>query len=399
MSVCVCQSVISIIIFDICRVYGPGDGQSAVFGDVKPLLTSLLDGYNVCIMAYGQTGSGKTYTMLGKEDELQPLYDDFAVHEEFEHREGVVPRSTRELFRLLETRNHEYQSYSVEVSVIEIYNNQIRDLLDKDLRTHHVMSGRDGEMELPNVKSKSVNSVSEVMSHILFGMKRRVEDATLIHEHSSRSHLIITLTITAVLRQVSAMPLTAVNRNILLPDLQLTPPSSPSKGGTHRRPFRNMSSTSSPALSCTSSLSDFSAVSNGAVSNGAISATGGEGTVCRMKLQLVDLAGSECVGMSGVTGMGLRESSHINRSLSALADVLTALAEHRGHVPYRNSRLTYLLQDSIGMSTCANIVVHTVVLLQHIILGLLGFPASLIELKKIWLADTCINRIPSPASL
>jgi hypothetical protein len=105
------------------------------------------------------------------------------------------------------------------------------------------------------------------------------------------------------------------------------------------------------------------------------------------------------LGMSGVTGMGLRESSHINRSLSALADVLTALAEHRGHVPYRNSRLTYLLQDSIGMSTCANIVVHTVVLLQHIILGLLGFPASLIELKKIWLADTCINRIPSPASL
>ena len=50
-------------------------------------------------MAYGQTGSGKTYTMLGKEDELEPLYDDFAEHAEFEHKEGVVPQSTRELFR------------------------------------------------------------------------------------------------------------------------------------------------------------------------------------------------------------------------------------------------------------------------------------------------------------
>lgn len=63
---------------------------------------------------------------------------------------------------------------------------------------------------------------------------------------------------------------------------------------------------------------------------------------CRMK--------AVGLGMSGVTGMGLRESSYINRSLSALADVLGALAEHRSHVPYRNSKLTYLLQDSIGMS-------------------------------------------------
>lgn len=68
----------------------------------------------------------------------------------------------------------------------------------------------------------------------------------------------------------------------------------------------------------------------------------------KTKLQLVDLAGSECAGMSGVTGAALWESSCINRSLSALSDVLGALAERRPHVPYRNSKLTHLLQDAIG---------------------------------------------------
>lgn len=56
-----------------------------------------------------------------------------------------------------------------------------------------------------------------------------------------------------------------------------------------------------------------------------------------------------CLGVSGVTGKHLRESLHINKSLCALADVLTALAESRPHIPYRNSRLTHLLQDSIGI--------------------------------------------------
>ncbi|NXU77640.1 KIF25 protein, partial [Oreotrochilus melanogaster] len=70
----------------------------------------------------------------------------------------------------------------------------------------------------------------------------------------------------------------------------------------------------------------------------------------RTRLQLVDLAGSECVGMSGVSGAALRETSFINRSLSALADVLAATAEQRPHVPYRNSKLTHLLQDSYILS-------------------------------------------------
>lgn len=103
------------------------------------------------------------------------------------------------------------------------------------------------------------------------------------------------------------------------------------------------------------SLSASSAPNLGSLSNtwsgsdqSAASGAPGMGAVIRTKLQLVDLAGSECVGMSGVKGAALREASNINKSLSALADVLGALAEHRSHVPYRNTRLTHLLQDSIG---------------------------------------------------
>ena len=68
----------------------------------------------------------------------------------------------------------------------------------------------------------------------------------------------------------------------------------------------------------------------------------------RSKLTFVDLAGSECIGLSQVSGEAAKEASHINKSLSALSDVLLALGEKREHIPYRNSKLTFLLRDSIG---------------------------------------------------
>jgi kinesin family protein 25 len=76
------------------RVYNPGECQEAVFDEVQPMLTSLLDGYNICIMAYGQTGSGKTHTMLGSHRN-----DDYNLSQDPHPDEGVIPRATRELFR------------------------------------------------------------------------------------------------------------------------------------------------------------------------------------------------------------------------------------------------------------------------------------------------------------
>ncbi|XP_075453030.1 kinesin-like protein KIF25 isoform X3 [Ascaphus truei] len=209
--------------FQFERVFSACESQHSVFEEVRPLLTSVLDGYNVCIMAYGQTGSGKTYTMMG------PHSDDNATLPK-EMCLGIIPRAAEELF------------WSVENAV-----------------------------ELLNLVQK--------------GLQLRVKQPTLVHAHSSRSHLVVTLTIKTYF---------ASSHAVGLPDGE-----------------RLKKQTT-------------------------------------MKLQLVDLAGSECVGMSGVKGAALRETSFINRSLSALSDVLGALSEQRSHIPYRNSRLTHLLQDSIG---------------------------------------------------
>ncbi|KAI8791899.1 kinesin-like protein KIF25 [Biomphalaria glabrata] len=284
-------------VFEYERVYNSTEKQEAIFDEVQPMLTSLLDGYNVSIMAYGQTGSGKTHTMLGshRNDDYNPSHD---PHPD----EGVIPRATRELFRLIEEKP--VGTHSLEVSVVEVYNNDIKDLLSRDPNAKHdVVTGGDGQLSIPTVTSKPVDNVDSVMTLVQLGLKTRKESATLVHEHSSRSHLIVTLTVTTKAPSFFAKSFAAEP-----------------EGNT--------------------SISKKGVVGNLQTTN--------QQPVVRTKLQLVDLAGSECVGMSGVKGAALREASNINKSLSALADVLGALAEHRTHVPYRNSRLTHFLQDSIG---------------------------------------------------
>lgn len=304
-------------VFEYERVYAPVETQEAVFDEVQPMITSLLDGYNICIMAYGQTGSGKTHTMLGSHKN-----EDYHLRAEPHKDEGVIPRAARELFRLIEEKPA--GSHSVEVSVVEIYNNDIRDLLSGDPNAKHdVITGADGALHIPTLTSKKVKRIQDVMSFVQYGLRTRRESATLVHEHSSRSHLIVTLTVISQAPSFFAKPQTPT------PDQNSAPP-----GGRDRR-GRSLSLMATPSFSGTQMEQTQQAPSTQAV--------------IKTKLQLVDLAGSECVGMSGVTGAALREASHINKSLSALADVLGALAEQtRSHVPYRNSRLTHFLQDSIG---------------------------------------------------
>ncbi|KAB0405931.1 hypothetical protein E2I00_012937, partial [Balaenoptera physalus] len=106
-------------------VYGPAEPQNAVFEDVCPLLTSFLDGYNVCVMAYGQTGSGKSFTSLGPHSKGEPAPQSEALGDS-----GVIPRAAGELFRLIS--EDPSRSPKVEVSIVEVYNNDICDLLAND---------------------------------------------------------------------------------------------------------------------------------------------------------------------------------------------------------------------------------------------------------------------------
>ncbi|CAO2628831.1 Kinesin-like protein KIF25 [Lemmus lemmus] len=264
-------------------------------------------------MAYGQTGSGKSYTMLGPHSEDDSVLQSGACGDL-----GIIPRAAEELFRLMS--ENPSRSPKVDVSIVEIYNNNIFDLLAKDGST--VMSGakcqavttQEGRSEVPKLTCRSVTSAVEFVGLIHRGVKLRVQHPTLVHQNSSRSHLVVTATLTTA------------------SSLGSTAPQS-SQASLQKKPGAGNWWTAHPWASSPRTIPVDSADQSGQV---------------LAKLQLVDLAGSECAAVSGVTGLTLKETSFINRSLAALADVLGALSEHCDHIPYRNSKLTHLLQDSIG---------------------------------------------------
>ncbi|XP_058075660.1 kinesin-like protein KIN-14C [Magnolia sinica] len=249
--------------FKFNKVFGPMVSQEEVFLDTQPLIRSVLDGYNVCIFAYGQTGSGKTYTMSGPDASSK---DDW----------GVNYRALNDLFHISRNRRNTFM-YEVGVQMVEIYNEQVRDLLTSDgshKRLGIWSTSQPNGLAVPDASMHPVNSTADVLELMQIGQMNRAVGATALNERSSRSHSILTVHVRGV-------------------DLET-------------------------------------------------------GTALRGSLHLVDLAGSERVDRSEATGDRLREAQHINKSLSALGDVIFALAQKSPHVPYRNSKLTQVLQSSLG---------------------------------------------------
>ncbi|XP_061668210.1 kinesin-like protein KIF25 [Syngnathoides biaculeatus] len=305
--------------FEFERVHGPEDSQEAVFEDVKPLLTSLLDGYNVCIVAYGQTGSGKTHTMMGSPESA----------EHSGPRQGVVVKAAAEIFRLISEKPP--ASHAVEMAVLEVYNNDTVDLLAGDAgrrRENPPASAASCQVSsLTHEPVRDVCEVTQIMSRVL---RLRAHRPTLVHADSSRSHLVVTFAVCskgpdahAPVRRLQS-PRRAVRKQLWSPKCRRA---NPAGANSPEDDLASPASSPSPSSRSGSSTSP---------------------SPFRTTLQLVDLAGSECVDMTGVSGAALWEVSCINRSLSALSDVLSALAERRPHVPYRNSKLTQLLRGAIG---------------------------------------------------
>ncbi|XP_030018622.1 kinesin-like protein KIF13B isoform X6 [Sphaeramia orbicularis] len=245
-------------------------GQEVVFQCLgESLLNNAFLGYNACIFAYGQTGSGKSYTMMGSGD--QP---------------GLIPRLCSALFDRTQKEQREEESFTVEVSYMEIYNEKVRDLLDPKggrqtlrVREHKVLGPYvDGLSRL------AVASYKDIESLMSEGNKSRTVAATNMNEESSRSHAVFNIILTHTLK-----------------DLQ--------------------------------------------------SGTSGEKV---SRLSLVDLAGSERAAKTGAAGERLKEGSNINKSLTTLGLVISALAEQgtaknkTKFVPYRDSVLTWLLKDCLG---------------------------------------------------
>ncbi|XP_042393559.1 kinesin-like protein KIN-14E isoform X3 [Zingiber officinale] len=244
--------------FKFDRVYTPKDNQADVYADASPFVTSVLDGYNVCIFAYGQTGTGKTFTMEGTEN-----------------NRGVNYRTLEELFKIAVERKDTI-SYSISVSVLEVYNEQIRDLLatSPSNKKLEVRQAAEGFHHVPGMVEAKVENMKEAWNVLQSGSNARAVGSNNVNEHSSRSHCMLCIMVRA--------------KNLM------------------------------------------------------------NGECTKSKLWLVDLAGSERLTRTDVQGERLKEAQNINRSLSALGDVISALASKSNHIPYRNSKLTHLLQDSLG---------------------------------------------------
>ncbi len=262
--------------YEFYRVLSETATQEEVFEDIKPLIQSAIDGYNVCIMAYGQTGSGKTYTIHG---------------EEKGENIGVLPRTAIYLFELLgkyiysgeeyNVSQQKVNTFSVKCSMIELYLDNIIDLLeDKNTSTANkkldMRQHQNGHMFVQGVSEHAVKSPGNLLALLEYGNERRQIHKTEMNERSSRSHTIFTIYLS-----------TSFNK--------------------------------------------------------------GDGIVTtNSKLLFVDLAGSERISKSHSEGERFKEATHINKSLSALGDVIAALSDKKSFIPYRNSKLTLLLQDSIG---------------------------------------------------
>jgi kinesin family protein C2/C3 len=245
--------------FEFDTVFGPNSTQEAVFADTMPLIDSVVDGYNVCIFAYGQTGSGKTHTMSGTLDSP-----------------GINRRALERLFEVIREREDTEESH-VKVNVLEIYNDNIRDLLvpKKNLaKSYEIHPGGKYGNYVSNLTEEDVQSADSINEIMTRASSNRTEGATNMNAHSSRSHMVVYIVITTRNKQTNAE----------------------SYG----------------------------------------------------KLSLVDLAGSERLDKSGAEGQAAKEAVAINKSLTALGDTIAALSQSAKHVPYRNSTLTHLLQDSMS---------------------------------------------------
>eukprot|EP01062_Namystynia_karyoxenos_P052703 TRINITY_DN4231_c0_g2_i1.p1 TRINITY_DN4231_c0_g2~~TRINITY_DN4231_c0_g2_i1.p1 ORF type:complete len:929 (+),score=334.30 TRINITY_DN4231_c0_g2_i1:117-2903(+) len=286
-----------------------------------PIIQSCMAGFNATVFAYGQTGSGKSYTMLGEGDSP-----------------GVVPLAVDEIFSIIAEQQGQGRDYSVMCSMIEIYNEELRDLLTlpgsspKPLRI--VESPLRG-VYVDGVMRKAVTSRRQFMEYIQSEAEaRRVTGGTAMNERSSRSHCIVRLDVEQWER-------------IEAP-------------GEHSQDVTMSPGTSPVSMLDRSNDSDFGYSRDG------VPAAAGD-SIKMSALHLVDLAGSERISKSGVTGERKKEGANINKSLLFLGTVIEKLSDpHRkGHIPYRDSKLTRILQTALGGNSVTTVIAAVTLAEQH----------------------------------
>lgn len=257
--------------FTFDRVFGPSSLQHQIYDySIKQTLESFLDGYNGTVLTYGQTGSGKSYTMFGP----SPKGD---------HR-GVVPRIIEDIFSHIADSSSNVQ-YTVGVSYMEIYMEQLRDLLDPLEKAFTIHEDKESGVFVKGMSQMFVSSAEEMELLLQLGSSNRQVASTQMNFESSRSHAIFQIKLS--------------QKDTLL------------------------------------------------------------GSTKTSTLFLVDLAGSEKVTKTGAVGQNLQEAKKINSSLSVLGLVIKSLTDGTStHVPYRDSKLTRILQESLGGNSRTTLIIN-----------------------------------------
>ncbi|KAL3901744.1 MAG: hypothetical protein SGCHY_000372 [Lobulomycetales sp.] len=262
-------------------------GQETMFEEAAlPIIKTLLDGYNGTLMAYGQTGAGKTFTMTG-------------ASENYKHR-GLVPRTISQVFREIADRPE--TAYTVRISYLEIYNEQMVDLLagsgvpaasggmhpQGSTASLNVVEDKTGTATVRGLRICLANSEEEALNFLFDGETNRSISEHQLNRCSTRSHAIFTIHLESRSRVESSE------------------------------------------------------------------------RVIYSKLNLVDLAGSERISKTKTSGQSLKEAKYINKSLSFLEQVIVALADKkREHIPFRQSKLTNVLRDALG-GNCNTLLVANI---------------------------------------
>ncbi|KAM4882945.1 kinesin-like protein KIF21A isoform 6-T6 [Thomomys bottae] len=269
---------------------------------IEKLIEGCFEGYNATVFAYGQTGAGKTYTM-GTGFDVNIL----------EEEQGIIARAVKHLFKSIEEKKHiaiknglPPPDFKVNAQFLELYNEEVLDLFDtardidaknkkSNIRIHEDSTGG---IYTVGVTTRTVNTESEMMQCLKLGALSRTTASTQMNVQSSRSHAIFTIHVC----QTRVCP---------QPEAE--------------------NATDNKMVSESSQMNEFETLT--------------------AKFHFVDLAGSERLKRTGATGERAKEGISINCGLLALGNVISALGDkskRATHVPYRDSKLTRLLQDSLG---------------------------------------------------
>lgn len=256
-------------VFSFDHVCGMDTTQQDMYDLVaKSTLQDLFRGFNGTILAYGQTSAGKSHTMFGTASDP-----------------GIIPRVCSSIFSHIEHGLPDVE-YTVSVSLMEIYQEHIKDLLNPTLKEseYTIHEDKTNGVYVRGISHAFVSSASEMTQVLKQGSKHRTKSPTNMNMESSRSHAIFQVMLTQ--EEIAS------------------------------------------------------------------------GAITKSKLFLVDLAGSEKVDKTGASGNNLEEAKKINLSLSVLGLVINSLTDKSTHIPYRDSKLTRILQESLGGNSRTSLIVN-----------------------------------------